>query len=78
MVTILRTAPAARLPEHRLGGTRNIARRLVLMAVNALIVWQQRLDDRSILRDMTEAQLADIGLRREDALHEAGKPFWRA
>jgi uncharacterized protein YjiS (DUF1127 family) len=38
-----------------------------------------RAQDRSALADLAEDKhrLADIGLTREQALHEAGKRFWR-
>lgn len=78
MVTILKAAPAARLPGHRLGGTRGIARQLAMMTVNVLIVWQRRLQDRDTLQRMDGARLRDIGLTRRDVVQECDKPFWRA
>jgi uncharacterized protein YjiS (DUF1127 family) len=74
-----RTAlPAARLPGRGQGGARSFARRLVLGIVNLLVVWQQRLENRTCLQDMGEARLRDIGLTRAEARRESEKPFWRA
>jgi uncharacterized protein YjiS (DUF1127 family) len=74
-----RTAlPAARLPGRGQGGARSFARRLVLGIVNLLVVWQQRLEDRTCLQDMGEARLCDIGLTRAEVRRESEKPFWRA
>ena len=41
--------------------------------------WLARRHQRRALADLAEDKqlLADIGLTREQALHEAGKPFWR-
>jgi uncharacterized protein YjiS (DUF1127 family) len=42
-------------------------------------LWTARRCQRKALRDLAEQGhlLADIGLTRAQALHEAGKPFWR-
>ena len=77
MVTILRNAPALRLPGRWRGGTHGLAGRLALKLAHLLIVWQRRLEDRETLRVMNEARLRDIGLTRAEALSEAEKPFWR-
>ena len=41
--------------------------------------WMARRRQRDALADLAEDKhlLADIGLTREQALREAGKPFWR-
>ena len=39
--------------------------------------WHQRQVARARLRDLDDRMLADVGLTREDALHEASKPFWQ-
>ena len=72
-------APLARYRGSFSGGrTEGLARRSVLALAGVLIVWQQRQQDRDILREMNDTQLKDIGIRRADALAEAHKPFWRA
>jgi len=60
------------------GGFAGRAVGFVVAVVDLLYLWQQRLRDRDILRQMTTAQLKDIGISRADALEEADKPFWRA
>lgn len=47
--------------------------------LSTLSVWMARLQDRNALADLAEDKhrIADIGLTREQALREAGKPFWR-
>ena len=42
-------------------------------------LWMARRRQRDALVDLAEDKrlLADIGLTREQALREAGKPFWR-
>ena len=55
----------------------NLGARAVKAVASVLIVWQKRLRDRDALRTMSAAQLMDLGIRREDALREAEKPFWR-
>jgi uncharacterized protein YjiS (DUF1127 family) len=46
---------------------------------DALSSWMARRRQRDALADLAEDKhlLADIGLTREQALREAGKPFWR-
>jgi uncharacterized protein YjiS (DUF1127 family) len=51
----------------------------VLISVGTLLsAWQARQQQRRILIEMSDDQLSDIGLRRDDALREASKPFWRS
>ena len=40
--------------------------------------WNRRAMDRARLRDMPEHLLRDMGITRQDAEIEAGKPFWKA
>jgi uncharacterized protein YjiS (DUF1127 family) len=39
--------------------------------------WRRRVEDRNRLSGMSERQLFDIGLSRQDADWEIHKPFWR-
>jgi len=39
--------------------------------------WRRRVEDRNRLSGMSERQLFDIGLSRQDADWEIRKPFWR-
>ena len=47
--------------------------------LNTVATWIARSGQRRALRDLAQEGrlLADIGLTREQALHEAAKPFWR-
>lgn len=83
MSTILR---GARLPlrqrglfaGRRWGGFPTLAGAIAVGLTDLLDLWQRRLRDRDMLRQMSTSQLKDIGLSRADALNEAEKPFWRA
>lgn len=46
-------------------------------ALTALRTWVQRSRGRENLRELDERLLQDIGVRREDAMLEARKPFWK-
>lgn len=63
---------------RRWRGFAGLAGSLIVRLADHLDLWQQRLRDRDMLRQMTTAQLKDIGVSRADALNEAEKPFWRA
>jgi uncharacterized protein YjiS (DUF1127 family) len=39
--------------------------------------WWRRMQDRNQLANMTEKELRDIGLSRQDVDEEIRKPFWR-
>ena len=41
------------------------------------IIWLNRHRSRRDLSELDDRLLADVGISREDALREAGKPFWR-
>ena len=49
-----------------------------LAIAGPLMLWQQRLTDRTALQRMSEHMLRDIGIDRAQADAEADKPFWRA
>ena len=40
-------------------------------------IWLNRRQGRQDLSELDDRLLADVGISREDALWEAGKPFWR-
>ena len=52
---------------------------LLVVLADALSLWMARQQQRHALADLAEDKhlLADIGLTREQALREAGKPLWR-
>ncbi|THF60138.1 DUF1127 domain-containing protein [Pseudothauera rhizosphaerae] len=41
-------------------------------------LWMARSRQRRELHELDDRLLRDIGIRREDALIEAARPFWRA
>jgi uncharacterized protein YjiS (DUF1127 family) len=49
----------------------------VRLAADRIQLYRQRSRQRSSLRELDERLLDDIGITREQALDEAGKPFWR-
>jgi uncharacterized protein YjiS (DUF1127 family) len=56
---------------------REFPQRSVITAVSATLgAWFERWEQRRILENLTDAALADIGLRRADARLEARRPFW--
>jgi uncharacterized protein YjiS (DUF1127 family) len=50
----------------------------VSVCLDTLAVWIARTGHRRVLRELAEEGrlLSDVGLTREQALREAGKPFW--
>lgn len=50
---------------------------LIIRFFNTLITWQQRIEERRQLLEMSDRMIRDIGLNRNDILREANKPFWR-
>lgn len=42
-----------------------------------LMEWQARAEERYTLAEMDERLLRDMGIRREEAVAESRKPFWR-
>lgn len=43
-----------------------------------LHTWRRRFAERGELAAWTERDLHDVGLSRDDVVHEIAKPFWRA
>jgi len=50
---------------------------LVRIAILVFHVWPERRRQRAQLLAMEQRELRDIGLTRDDVLHECRKPFWR-
>ena len=46
--------------------------------IEVVLRWQDRANQRHLLRSMPDAALKDMGISRSDAEREAGKPFWIA
>lgn len=51
---------------------------LPFAALEALLVWQERVSERRHLLELDGHLLKDMGLSRADAEREASVPFWRA
>ncbi len=64
-VTNLRSLPAV-------SATGAVAR-----ALDVLLAWQERATERRRLTELSDHELADMGLDRATAIGEADKPFWR-
>jgi uncharacterized protein YjiS (DUF1127 family) len=67
-----------RLREGRTPDVANASLTQVLRhGVVLLDKWWRRMQDRNQLANMTERELRDFGLSRQDADQEIRKPFWR-
>lgn len=52
------------------------ARCVVVKALNIIVIWQERAEQRQSLYELDDRMLKDIGVSKSDADHEARKPFW--
>lgn len=68
------TAPAF---FHGSGPLRGVGRGAAWL-LEAVLAWQERANQRHMLRQLSDAALKDIGISRLDAEREASKPFWQA
>lgn len=66
-----------RLPVPTAGELKVLVRGLTRRLWHAVLVYQERASSRAILRTMDARMRRDMGIRYEDALREAYKPFWR-
>ena len=55
------------------GTVRNTA----LAAIELLLTWQERANQRFHLQQMSDHMLKDVGISRADVHLEASKPFWK-
>ncbi len=65
------------IPVPSTGGLKALVRGLPGRVWRALLVYQERASSRAVMRTMDERMRKDMGIRYEDALREAYKPFWR-
>jgi len=49
---------------------------LLVSALQRLTSWHQKRESRRVLRDLTDAELLDIGVTRAEANKEASKSFF--
>ena len=71
------SAPAGRSPSDAALSEIRLPR--LSVCLNTVATWIARIGQRWALRELAEEGrlLSDVGLTREQALREAGKPFWR-
>ncbi len=70
---------AARRPGMRHAGAPRRLRlglRALERAVDLLLTWQERAQQRHQLETLNDHMLRDIGLTRADVMAETTKPFW--
>jgi len=67
------TAPAS---HHSSGPLRGVGRGASWL-LEAVLAWQDRANQRHLLRSLSDAALKDIRVSRLDAEREASKPFWQ-
>lgn len=65
------------IPVPAAGDLKSLVRSLPGRLWHALLLYQERASGRAALRTMDPRMRQDMGLRYEDALREAYKPFWR-
>jgi uncharacterized protein YjiS (DUF1127 family) len=53
------------------------ARRLAAVALDLVATWVQRSRERHELQTLDDHALSDLGLSREQVMHEIEKPFWQ-
>lgn len=59
-----------------------VARRAATSPLSGIIgtlrLWRRRSIERAMLAQMTQRDIADLGVTEADVLYEMDKPFWRA
>ena len=74
----LPTAPCRDRPNIELADPHANLWTLALRRLSALLtVWAMRRRTRRVLSQLDDRQLADVGLKRSQALLESAKPRWR-
>ena len=70
---------APRRPVPRGCRSRRDTHSALSVCLDTVATWIARIGQRRALRELAEEGrlLSDVGLTREQALREAGKPFWR-
>jgi len=53
-----------------------LVRQVFIKPLEIIVIWQERAEQRHILRSLDSRMLKDIGVSASDANREAGKPFW--
>lgn len=71
--TKLASASGARAKSLRALGN---VRRAVVKYLSHIVIWQERVEQRSRLAELNDHMLKDIGVSKADAYKEVRKPFW--
>lgn len=70
-------SPAADFANYRAPTTRFEPSLILFDLVEKIVAWNARRRQRQALAELDQHLLDDVGLTREQARREAGKPFWR-
>ncbi len=78
-VSILQESAWAGRPAEDAAALPKIRMSALSVCLDTVATWMARADQRRALRDLAEEGrlLSDVGFTRQQALREAGKPFWR-
>ena len=66
------------LKPHPASCREKTGRHMLSSLARTVEIWLVRRDRRQELSSLDDKQLKDVGISREDARREAGKPFWRS
>ncbi len=77
-MAILEQRPASLAGRGRNWRSESVWAGILLAFPRWLLVCEDRIRTREALAQMDAQILRDIGIRREDALAEARKPFWKS
>jgi uncharacterized protein YjiS (DUF1127 family) len=69
-------APAA--PDRRAGAVSILLRRAAGRAVGLVRLWLTRMQESRELAELTDRELRDINVTRDEAERASRKPFWKA
>ena len=75
---VRQTTASGRSAVHPFGEIRRAAHLASAAFLRAMRLFAERASQRRALAQLNDAQLRDIGLARDEAEAEAGKPFWTA
>ncbi|QGX98181.1 DUF1127 domain-containing protein [Roseovarius faecimaris] len=78
MSTLTTTPDHTALAQLSARTTLPMASRVAIKVAYWIVLWSQRSRTRNTLRDLSDAQLKDIGLTPRQATDECSKWFWRS
>lgn len=80
MDTIVRIGPVEQLARMGLNVGVGVVRavdRVLLIAVETLLAWQERATMRTQMAELSDQLRKDMGLTEGDVFRETTKPFWK-